>query len=245
MEALWNFATMICYAVPTLKKNIKAVEEAVPNYAIPKNDLFIHDQSTTGQLNELTKDYKSRLTAYLWLSSFSFFEAFVSGALEEFIGFHGGAEMLIASTEERTREVVMKAHPTEVLTSRSRLSGEFASHKIDKYIKHTRILEKHGYHFPSELLASYGVRMLISKVGELRAAEIPTFLSEALQFHFTEDMLERFNKYRNIRNDIAHGKQSTHSLKDAFDVRKNLGKLAFQVDEHLVANFFVRERFRS
>jgi len=50
MEALWNFATMICYAVPTLKKNIKAVEEAVPNYAIPKNDLFIHDQSTTGQL---------------------------------------------------------------------------------------------------------------------------------------------------------------------------------------------------
>ena len=46
MEALWNFGTMICYAVPTLKKNIKAIEEGIPNYSIPKNDLFPHDDST-------------------------------------------------------------------------------------------------------------------------------------------------------------------------------------------------------
>jgi len=83
IEALWNFAVMICYAVPTLKKNIKAVEEAIPNYSIPKNDLFSHDDSTPEQLKLLAADYKHRLTAYLWLSSFSFFEAYVSGALRE------------------------------------------------------------------------------------------------------------------------------------------------------------------
>ena len=69
MSGLWNFAVMICYAVPTLKKNIKAVEEQVPNYSIPKNELFAHDDSTTEQLRSLTADYKQRLTAYLWLST--------------------------------------------------------------------------------------------------------------------------------------------------------------------------------
>jgi hypothetical protein len=49
IEALWNFAVMICYAVPTLKKNIKAVQEGIPNYSIPKNDLFPHDVSRNWQ----------------------------------------------------------------------------------------------------------------------------------------------------------------------------------------------------
>jgi len=53
---------MICYAVPTLKKNIKGAEEKIPNYSIPKNDLFTHDMSNNDQLKELAKDYKQRLT---------------------------------------------------------------------------------------------------------------------------------------------------------------------------------------
>jgi hypothetical protein len=65
MEALWNFGVLICYAVPTLKRNIKAVEEKVPNYAIPKNDLFAHDESSPAQLRTLAQDYKQRLTSYL------------------------------------------------------------------------------------------------------------------------------------------------------------------------------------
>jgi hypothetical protein len=233
MEALWNFAVMICYAVPTLKKNIKAVEEGVPNYAIPENDLFVHDESTTAQLRELAKDYKQRLTAYLWLSSFSFFEAFVSGALQELIEFHGGAEKFVASAEARGRQAVEKPHPREVITSRSRLSGVFAPHKVDRYKKHTEVLQEYGYRFPSELLAPYGIRMLVSKAGDLKAIEIPALLREGLHFQFTADALLRYERYRNIRNDIAHGSPAPHSLKEAFDVRKNLGKLASQIDEHL------------
>lgn len=87
MDALWNFGVMICYAVPTLKKNIKAVTEGIHNYSIPKNELFAHDTSSPQEIRGLTEDYKFRLTSYLWLSSFSFFEAFVSGALQELIRF--------------------------------------------------------------------------------------------------------------------------------------------------------------
>jgi hypothetical protein len=52
MDALWNFAVMICYSVPTLKKNLKAVEHNVLNYSIPKNDLFPHDVSSIVQMRE-------------------------------------------------------------------------------------------------------------------------------------------------------------------------------------------------
>lgn len=244
MAALWNFAVMLCYAVPTFKKCIKGVEAGMPGYSIPKNELFIHDDSTLGQLKELTADYKHRLTAYLWLSSFSFFEAFVSGAIQELIEFHGGTKKFIASTDAVAGQAVTKTHSREVVKSRSRLSGKFAPHKTEEFKKHTRVLEQAGYRFPSELLASYGVRMLVSKAHELRAVDIPALLSEGLHFQFTADDLKRYDRYRKVRNNIAHGMATAHSLKDAFDVRKNLGRLASQIDEHIVANFFVVETFR-
>jgi hypothetical protein len=43
---------MICYSVPTLKENLKAVEHNVLNYSIPKNDLFPHDVSSIVQMRE-------------------------------------------------------------------------------------------------------------------------------------------------------------------------------------------------
>jgi len=245
MDALWNFAVMICYAVPTLKKNIKGVEQKIPNYSIPRNDLFPHDASSILQMKELTRDYKQRLAAYLWLSSFSFFEAFVSGAIKEMIDFHGGAKNFIASGEKSARQAIAKVHPTEVIRSRSRLSGNFRGHRIGRYKDDTRLLEKYGYRFPSELLASFGVRMLVSKSGELRATEIPLLLNQSCHYQFTADALVRYDKYRKIRNNIAHGKSPAKSLKDAFDVKKNLGKLASEIDEHLVTNFFVRESYRN
>src|SRR6267154_4382033 len=231
IEALWNFAVMICYAVPTLKKNIKAVEEAIPNYSIPKNDLFSHDDSTPEQLKLLAADYKHRLTAYLWLSSFSFFEAYVSGALHELFDFHGGVEKFVATVEKNAEEAVAKSHSQAVVASRGRLSGDYSPHKVERYRKHTRILDQEGYRFPSELLASYGVRMLASKMGELRAVEIPALLGQGLHFKFTDDALSRYSRYREVGNNIAHGKPTAQSLKDAFDVRKNLGKLASQIDD--------------
>lgn len=245
MHGLWDFGMMICYAVPTLKKNMKAVEQGIPNYAIPKNDLFVHDESSPEELRTLTKDYKERLTSYLWLSSFSFFEAFVSGALQELIEFHGGADAFIRSAEKHAKEAVTKTHSREIIKSRARLSGVFAPNKVQRYKKHTQILQQHEYSFPSELLAAFGIRMLVSKAGELKAAEIPTLLTQGLHFEFTADMLARYDRYRKIRNDIAHGKESARPLKEAFEVRKDLGKLASKIDDHIVANFFVMETFRT
>jgi hypothetical protein len=87
--------------------------------------------------------------------------------------------------------------------------------------------------------------MLVSKAGDLKAADIPDLLKQGLHFEFTAEMSAQYDKYRKIRNDIAHGKESAHSLKEAFEVRKNLGKLASRIDEHIVANFFVMETFRD
>lgn len=245
MHGLWDFGMMICYAVPTLKKNIKAVQTGVPNYGIPRNDFFEHNKASPEEILELTKTYKQRLTSYLWLSSFSFFEAYVSSALQEVIIFHGGTESFIDSTERHARKAVAKTHSREVINSRARLSGAFEPHKVQRYQKHTRILQERGYVFPSELLAAYGVRMLIAKAKELKAVEIPALLLEGLHFEFTEETLARYDSYRKIRNQIAHGEVPEHSLKEAFEVRKSLGKLASKIDDHIIANFFVMEIYRS
>jgi hypothetical protein len=228
-----------------LKKNIKFVQAGVPNYALPKNDFFEHNQASSAELLELAKTYKQRLTSYLWLSSFSFFEAYVSGALKELVAFHGGAEAFIESTEKHANDAVTRTHSREVINSRARLNGVFAPHKVQRYKKHTRILQEHGYAFPSGLLAAYGIRMLIARARELRAADIPALLTQGLHFGFTEETLARYDTYRKIRNDIAHGQVSEHSLREAFEVRKSLGKLASRIDDHIVANFFVMETFRD
>jgi len=57
--------------------------------------------------------------------------------------------------------------------------------------------------------------MLVSKAGELKAAEIPMLLREGLHFDLSGDALTRYDRYRKIRNNIAHGKPTTRSLKDA------------------------------
>src|SRR5579871_744556 len=236
---------MICYAVPTLKKNIKAIEQNIPNYSLPKNDLFLHDRSTQTELKKLAAEYKQRLSAYLWLSSFSFFEAFVSGALKELIEFHGGADKFIGSGEKAGHRAITKVQPKEVVASRAGLSGQYVHHKMDRYRKQTRILTEHNYRFPSELFSSYGIRMLVSKAGELKAAEIPDLLTQALHFDLSTDALQRFDRYRKIRNNIAHCEPGNLSLAGAFDVSKNLRRLASHIDDHLVTHFFVMERFRT
>ena len=235
---------MICYAVPTLKKNIKGVDEKVPNYGIPKNDLFPHDGSSTAQIKMLTVDYKRRLTAYLWLSTFSFFEAYVISAIQELIEFHGGTRAFIKYAGDRARRAVQTQHPADINRMRSRLSGIFKPTKFDKFTESTRKLEAHDYVFPSDLFAAYGVRILASRAKKLKAAEIPKMLSECLSFDLETEMARRYEKYRTIRNKIAHGEHGQHSLKAAFDVKYNLGKIAQKIDQHIVTHFFVSERFR-
>lgn len=244
-DDLWNFAVMICYAVPALHKTIKGVKEGVQDYSLPKNELFPHEASSLSDIMQFAQKYKPRLAAFLWLSNFSFFEAYVTGALDEVISFHGGRNGFIDNAANRARSFIAKNHSGDVLGSRSRLSGKYAPHKVDRYRKYTRALEAAGYRFPSELMAAYGIRCFVSTAGELKAKDIPSLLDEIFHLKFPPDVKTRYDKYRQIRNNIAHGEQFDHSLKAAFDVRKNLGRMATRIDEHLVANFFVMETFRQ
>jgi hypothetical protein len=95
---LWNFAAMICYAAPTLSKNIKGVEEKIPNYKMVSPDFFEYDNCNHDELKERIKKYQKQLSSYLWLSNFSYFEAYINRLLNELVNFHGGAELFLKTS---------------------------------------------------------------------------------------------------------------------------------------------------
>ncbi len=86
-----NFAVLMCYAVPALKRDLKLISAGtLPSLEAP--DYFTKDKSTPTTLHDFAKNYKGNLASYLWLANFSFFEAFISDAIKEMVEFHGGIQ---------------------------------------------------------------------------------------------------------------------------------------------------------
>ena len=242
--SLWNFAVMVCYAVPTLSKNIHGVEKNIEHYSMVQPDFFRYDKTTPEILKGRIKSYQHQLTSYLWLSTFSFFEAYVKQILGELIEFHGGKDKFIQDTIESIgKDMSQITH--RMKQHRIKLQKPFDPRKILQYKKKTKILKEGGYKFPSELLAAFGVKMLIERLGDLRAKDIPTLLRDGLLFEFDDESLKKFNSYNAKRNNIAHGESVKYSLHETKEMLNFLRNLAKKIDQHLMANFFVIEKYKS
>lgn len=245
VDDLWNFAVMICYAVPSLSKTIKGTELNIPNYSLPKPDFFKYDRSSFEVLKQLMKPYQKRLAIYLWISVFSFFEAYVMGLLEELIEFHGGKTQFAETAKINAKDAMSKSTlPIKRLITLGRLHKPVDRRKIGLYTKYSRKLNDISYRFPSELLSSFGVKMLIERVNDLKAKDIPLILKDGFNFDLDPQMERSFISFKDKRNNIAHGNPTEVTLKDVKDMYHKLKKLAFEIDEHLMNHFFILELFR-
>lgn len=246
LDDIWNFALMISYAVPSLSKTIKGTEEKIKDYSIPNPDFFKYDNSTNEQLKSYMKGYKTRLSMYLWISIFSFFEAYFNSVLAEFIKFHGGKDELLAISKDNNLKQMNKITDDHLKTVKlGKLHLEYDSSRVTKNVEHTQELINSDFTFPSEFFSAFGVKNFINQSNKVNAKDIPIIMSDCFNFELKDDFKIKYDTCKNIRNEIAHGKTKNLSLKDVKDLYFLLKNIATLFDTHLLKYYFINERFRQ
>jgi hypothetical protein len=233
-----NYVVLSCTAVPTLKKQIQAsgVAGISPDYFKGAPD--------AAQLLSYAAVYQESLARMIVITLFSYFEAYVKGLLTEIVDFHGGPTTFQATADKRAKAFVANSSQT-IIDSKRKLQERSKAAKIQSYRKHSAILVKEGFRFPSELLAPYGVKNLIQKAKPKgsKAFEIPELLRDALCFPLPAKDDARLNSIRETRNNLAHGKAGFITLVEALTIGKDLRDISAKVDKHAVEHFFVVEAF--
>ena len=241
-QQVFDFAIVVTYAVPALKKALKGFESGD---AIPfRPDHFDSRPIAIDKVKQNAKQYKALLSRYLFLSSFSFFEAYFRDVLSEIINFHGGTSIL--------ERVSIKHNATltddETIAQKRKLQEYADAKNRDRYNSHGKRLYEKGFRFPSTLLSSYGLHRLLDLASNdsIRAVDIPKLTQDVLQLQLDKtNEIAVFNGYRETRNKIAHGRASAASLhlKKAIEANNFLRNLALKIDKHVVENFFIVESF--
>lgn len=240
-QRVFDFVIVVAYAVPALKRTLDTLE---PGKALPfKPDHFDSTRIPTEKVRFHCREYKALLSRYIFLSSFSFFEAYFVDVLREIIEFHTKESLLqrleIAANLTLTDPDSLKA---------KRKLREYATNaNRDGYYSYGRQLASKGYHFPSALLSRFGLQRLFEQIesSRIRAEEIPTLAREVLQLNLTQAECEHFHRLRQIRNKIAHGRASSAllHLKKAVDANNFLRNLALKIDRHVCEHYLLVERY--
>ena len=165
-QDMLNFVVTVCFAIPSLKEQIRLTRAGIAS--LPPPDYF---KAISIEPSRLV-DYKLKLSRYIVLGSFSYFEAYVIDAITEMIEFHGGAEEFIKRTRKKNEEFISSADISTQEHIRKLQEPEKPGKKL-KYLKHSKCLIEAGYKFPSGLLAVYGIRSLSEKLKNLRSVDIP------------------------------------------------------------------------
>lgn len=239
-QAAFDFCVLVSHALPALKRQMSLVDNGTVT-ALPKPDYYAKT-SDNATLRAYALTYKKQLAAYLVISLFSYFEAYVIDALQEMFAFHGGLAEFQARAARRD-ERFMQGHSPEVESSKRKLRGKRDAAKRGQYQTHTRQLAALGYRFPSELLSSYGVKMLAQKVSNLKAADIPDLLMTGLHLPLEAATIQQYHALRNLRNAIAHGRRVELSLKEVSERNEVLRKMAYALDVHLNEHFLIIEGY--
>jgi len=239
VQAAFDFAVTMCYSVPHLAAHVALVEKGT---AVLQKPIYFAAQNTPDYLNDGIKNFEPRLSAYIYLSLFSFFEAFINDAVEEIIAFHGGRAAMISMAEKRDAALSSIATDPDVVKSIQKLRKE-KSGKEQKYRKYSAILSAKGFRFPTERLSAYGVRMLIDRLGNLKAFAILDFLAHGLALPITAAEKQTYERIRNIRNKIAHGVSVSLTLDDVRKVNDFFRDMTFRVNSHIIDNFLVIEKY--
>ena len=240
-QAVLDFSVLISSSVPLLKLTMKNIDKGVAGAKLADADYF-KGYKNNEQLKTHASEYKKNLSKYILLSNFSYFEVYVIDSITEMLEFHGGAENLVAEARKRC---IKHVNPSDqdIIKNRSKLQDSYKPKNIEKYRKHTKLLIEKNFKFPSELLSAYGVQKLTENLKNLKSVGIPELLIDGLHFPMSDDDVKEFHKIRNIRNSIAHGKKKTFDMPTAMGQNKYLRDLAVKIDQYLVNNYFVIEKY--
>jgi hypothetical protein len=245
-ERLINLAVLFSHAVPVLSQ-VLGSPEASALVSLKPADNFPHDNTTGPVLLTWTLGYGEDLARIVLLSVFSYFEAYVRGALQEVYDFQGGPQAFIDLAEKRvTRH--WNSSPSKVAEAKRKMQSPDDKAKVEKLRKYTRVLVDAGFAFPPDLLAVYGARQLAKKLDRrgrnaLRAWEIPDLLSNALLLKISEAERLKYDDLRDLRNDIAHGSVPPLSVHDAIKKTTNLRTWAARIDAHIGKHFLVLAKY--
>jgi len=239
VQQAYDFAVTMCYAVPHLATHLTAVEAGqaalqAPQYFAPNN--------TTQYLRANITTFEQRLSSYMLLSLFSFFESFVHDIVLEMFDFHGGPDKLLALAAKRDQVLAAAAQTPTVLAAKAKLTKNVKS-KHEKYKKYSKVLLGTGYRFPTERLSSYGVRMLIERHKNLKAHAIPDLLAHGLAVPFTAAEKTQYDRIRDKRNKVAHGRPEQIDLAYIRTVNDFFRDMTFRINTHLLDHYFVVEEY--
>ncbi len=243
----FDFSVLVSYAIPTLKRNLVLFEKGVVT-SLVKADHYGKKEELSREEEVKLKEslrtkalgYKSKLSRYILMSNFSFFEAYVIDVTKELLQFNGGRVAFEQMAMERNLSQIQgNSQRTESLRRKLRTAPK--PDRIQRYRKVTKELLAQGFRFPTDLFSRLGVKSMLKRLDGLKASHIPDFLEEAFLLTLSEDDLRNFTNSRDLRNRIAHGDPVELSLLEATNKCKELREIAKVIDKHLVKHYFIIE----
>lgn len=238
-QTLFDFSVLCCQSVPALKGYMKAVEKNAAS-KIPDADHF-KGPPNFDQLRSFISVYKKTLGRLVFLSSFSYFEAYFKDLIEEILDFHGGEEAFKLAAMKRQADHLAACDHPDVAKSVSKLREYKKKNLTSKYRKHIKALESTNFRFPSELFAMFGIAELV-KYKDLKASQIPHVAKWCFGVPLSQKEEDQFSRYRERRNDIAHGKVVEVDFSEGLEVSRFLRDLSVKIDKYVVKNFLVIEQ---
>ncbi len=241
VQQAFDFAVTVCHAMPLLQAHLQDVAAGRSSLTLPH---YFSPNNSPDALTASISTFEERLSSYLLLSLFSFYEAFVKGAIQEMFDFHGGTQEFIELAQRREKARVNTAPTQKAQASLDKMRAHKKG-KEEKYQKHSAILETENYRFPTEILSSYGVRMLVDRHKNLKAHAIPDIIEHGLLIPLSDSEKREFNRIREQRNKIAHGKNANLDLRAVSVANDHFREMTFRINSRLVQHFFVIERYAS
>jgi len=238
-QTLFDFSVLCCQSVPALKGYMKAVEaKATPK--LPDADHFKGAPNFT-QLRGFVSAYKKTLGRLVFLSSFTYFEAYFKALIEEVLAFHGGQDAFVSASMKRQSAHLSACDLPDVAKSAGKLREYKKGHLAPSYKKHIKALESTEFRFPSELFATFGV-VELANYKELKASQIPHVAKWCFGVPLSPNEETEFSKYRDERNDIAHGNIVAVDFSAGLEASRFLRDLSVKIDKHVVKHFLVIEQ---
>jgi len=251
-QRIIDFAILVCYSVPNMKKTFVGIKKGVDNFELVVPDFF--PLNTKEKYLEKSENYKSNLSKYLIVSSFSFFEAYIEDVCLELLSFHGGRDEFYSFIRNKIKNKVINQSNT-LVELKKHINQHFNAKRKQKYEKIIAELNNEAnFIFPSGHFSSYGFYFFadLFESGKFETEKIP----DLLEFIFGIDLSEKINKLPEFedwnlretfdncfqtRNKIAHEGRLNIGLKHTMDYIRYFRYIALKIDKHLVNNFFILE----
>lgn len=246
----FDFSVLVCSAVPTLKRNLKLYEKGIietltkPDHYGPAGELTKEQNDRSLPLLRQKADgYKEKLSRYILISNFSFFESYVKDVVDEMVAFHGGPGQFAQSATTRAN-TINSAMTNEIDEACRKLRGQRSPKNKHRSANATRELKEMGYVFPTDRFSSYGISAFLRSFGNMFAKDIPSILKDGLHMPFQDDEVLQFHNIRDARNMIAHGNSIGINLTKVTEMCKFLRTIALRLDQHILRHYMISEKYR-